>query len=139
MVCKSARMAVLMSANCPTLLGGSAARCVVPRRGTRPTYMIGGVPSRARTLTSDDLAALLDRFPVERMGAKAVADVTEAQLQTLLARIAALTDALRDTQGGDAERLAARILVADLATVVGQFRGRANTLRATLAGAEQGL
>jgi hypothetical protein len=101
--------------------------------------MIGGVPSRVRALTSDDLAALLDRFPVERMGAKAAADVTEAQLQTLLARIAALTDALRDTQGGDAERLAARILVADLATVVGQFRGRANTLRATLAGADQGL
>jgi len=115
------------------------ARGAAPRRGTRPTCIIGDVPGRSRTLTSDDLAALLERCAVERAGAKAATDVTEAQLQILLARIAALTEALRDTEGGEAERLAARILVGDLATVAGQFRGRASSVRAALAGAEQGL
>jgi len=101
--------------------------------------MIGGVPSRARALTAADLAALLERFPVERVGARGTTEVAESQVQMLLARIAALTDALREAQGSEAERLAARMLVGDLATVVGQFRGRANTVRTALTGAEQGL
>ena len=101
--------------------------------------MIREVPRHARPLTSEVLASLLEQFPVERAGTKAGSEVTDAQTQMLLGRIAALTDALRETQGGEAERLASRILLGDLATVVGQFRGRANTARAALAGAEQGL
>jgi hypothetical protein len=101
--------------------------------------MILDVPDHPRALTSENLAALLERLPVERAGAKAGSEVTDAQMQRLLGRIAALTDALRETHGGNGERIAARILLDDLATVVGQFRGRANTARAALAGAEQGL
>ena len=101
--------------------------------------MIRGVPSPPRALTPADLTALIERFPVERAGAKGGPEVIESQAQLLLARIAALTDALRDGQGSETERLAARMLVGDLATVVGQFRGRANTVRGALTEAEQGL
>jgi len=92
-----------------------------------------------RAFTSDDLAALLERFSPERAGAKPSADVTELQVRLLLSRIAALTDALRDAEPHEAARVAHRILLSDLALVAGQFRGRTNGLRASLAEALAGL
>lgn len=85
-----------------------------------------------RAFTFDDLAALLERFPQERAGARLSADVTEHQVQLHLARVAALTHALRDAESNEATHLAHHILLSDLAVVAGQFRGRANGLRASL-------
>ena len=85
-----------------------------------------------RTFTPDDLAALLERFPGERAGTRLSVEVTEFQVQLLLSRIAALTDALRDAESNETTRVAHRILLSDLTLVAGQFRGRANVLRASL-------
>ncbi len=85
-----------------------------------------------RTLTSDDLALLLERFRAERAGARTAEDMIDEQVQVLLARIAALTDALGGTELNDASRIASRVLLSDLAFVAAQFRGRANTMRASL-------
>lgn len=93
--------------------------------------MISVVAERA--FTSDDLAALIERFPEERAGTRLSADVTELQVQRRLSRIAALTDALRDAESNETTRLAQHLLLSDLALVAGQFRGRANALRASLA------
>jgi hypothetical protein len=90
-----------------------------------------GVPSR--TLTLDELVELLERFRQEPAGSKTAPEIAESQLQLLLARIKALTDALRDAESNEAARLAARIVVSDLDAVADQFRGRANTMRAALA------
>jgi len=85
-----------------------------------------------RAFTSDDLAALLERFPLERAGTRPSLEITEFQVQLLLSRIAALTDALRDAESDETTRLAHHVLLSDLALVAGQFRGRANGLRASL-------
>lgn len=85
-----------------------------------------------RTLTSGDLALLLERFRAERAGARTAADMSDEQVQASLARIAALTDALGGTESNDASRIASRVLLSDLAFVAAQFRGRANTIRASL-------
>lgn len=92
-----------------------------------------------RTFTSDDLAALLERCPVEHVGTRLSLEVTEGQVQLLLSRIAALTDALRDVESNETTRLAYRMLLSDLALVAGQFRGRANGLHASLAEAVASL
>lgn len=76
---------------------------------------------------------------MERAAGKGASEVGDAQLQLLLVRVAALTDALRNAAPNDAARAATRLLIADLSSVAGQFRGRANTIRASLAEAEKGL
>jgi len=91
------------------------------------------------TLASDDLTALLERFRSDRVGARPAAEVSEAQLQLLLARMAALTDTLREAEPSETARLASRLLMNDLAAVADQFRGRANTMRAALAKALKDL
>ena len=85
-----------------------------------------------RTLTSDDLVLLLECFRKERTGAGKTAETTDKQVQVLFARIAALTDALGGTESTDAARIASHVLLSDLAFVAAQFRGRANTIRASL-------
>lgn len=88
-----------------------------------------------RTLTLEELTEILERFPVERAGARTLGDTTEAQAQALLVRIAALTDALRDAEPAGPARVAARLLVSDLSAIAAHFRGRANTMGPPLASA----
>jgi hypothetical protein len=76
--------------------------------------------------------AILDRFGVERPGARSVSEITDGQVELLLARIAALTDALRGAEPNDATVIATRVLISDLTLVAGQFRGRANGMRKEL-------
>jgi hypothetical protein len=64
---------------------------------------------------------------------KASSEIAEVQIQLLLTRVAALTDALRGAESNDTTRLASRIVLNDLAVVAGQFRARANTMRPVLA------
>ena len=95
------------------------------------TYYYRVVP---REFTLNDLTDLLERFRPERTAGKvAPAEITEAQVQLLLARVAALTDALRGAELNEPVRLAMRVALNDLATIADQFRGRTNTMRAALA------
>jgi len=96
-----------------------------------PTITIFHVPGR---LTADDLTQLLERLTVERAGAQSSIQAGDAQIEMLCARVTLLTEALRDAEASDAARLAARMLLADLAQVTRQFRGRTNSLRASLEG-----
>ena len=89
------------------------------------------VPSRKFTL--DELTELVERFRPDRAGSKVPHEITESQVQLLLARIAALTEVLRTAEAGDPARLASRMALNDLATVADQFRGRTNAMRAALA------
>jgi hypothetical protein len=82
--------------------------------------------------TTDDLTRLLEQLAVERGQAQTGAQASDVQIELLVARIKLLTEALRDAAAGDAARLAARLLVADLAQVTAQFRGRTNGIRAAL-------
>ena len=75
---------------------------------------------------------MLERLTVERTGARTSVQADDAQVEMLCARITLLTDALRDAEASDAARLAARMMLADLAQVTAQFRGRANGIRASL-------
>ena len=91
-------------------------------------YVVSG-----RTFAPGDLTDLLERFRPERAGQKASPEIAEVQIQLLLTRVAALTDALRGAESNEATRLASRIVLNDLAAVAGQFRARANTMRPALA------
>jgi hypothetical protein len=87
-----------------------------------------------REFTLNELTDLLERFRPERAAGKAApAEITEAQVQLLFARVAALTDALRGAESNEAARLAMRVALNDLATIADQFRGRTNMMRAALA------
>jgi len=99
--------------------------------------MIHEVPDPASR--SNDLTALLERLRLQSAGAASLPEVHQAQLDLLLARIASLTEALRDTKSDETSRLAARLLVADLGLVAAQFRGRANDIAASLTRAIDGL
>jgi hypothetical protein len=85
-----------------------------------------------RTFTADDLTALLERLRLQEASAKSTAEVTAAQLDITLARIAALTEALRNADDGEASRLASRLLLGDLATVAAHFRARTNDIAVSL-------
>jgi hypothetical protein len=89
------------------------------------------VPSRKFTL--DELTELVERFRPDRAGSKVPHEITEAQIQLMLSRIAALTDVLRSAEASEPARLAARMALNDLAAVAVQFRGRTNAMRAALA------
>ena len=88
-----------------------------------------------RPLTSSDLVTLLEGLQVERAGSRTPTEVTDAHIQILVARIGALTDALRTATFDETTRLAARMMLNDLALVAGQFRGRTNAMRASLSAA----
>jgi hypothetical protein len=90
-------------------------------------------------LSAADLTALLERFALRPAGAKRPGDVSQAEIELLLARISALTSALQRASGNEAARLATRLLLSDLALVAAQFRGGTNALAASLTGALEGL
>ena len=86
----------------------------------------------ADPITADDLARLLERLSVERGPAQSPAQAGDVQVDALAARIQLLTEALRDAEASDAARLAARMMLTDVAQVTAQFRGRANGIRHAL-------
>jgi hypothetical protein len=92
-----------------------------------------------RTFTADDLTALLERFRLQQAGAKSTSEVTQAQTDLLLGRIASLTDALRTAESGDTADLASRLLINDLALVAASLRARANEISASLTLALEGV
>lgn len=89
-----------------------------------------GVPEPE--FTAADLARLLERFPLGRTGDRTFEEVADAQVHTLAARIAALTDMLRDAEPSQTVNLASRILLGDLTAVAAHFRGRANAMQSML-------
>ena len=92
-----------------------------------------------RAFTADELTGLLERFRLPQAAAKATADVSQEQLDLLLARIASLTEALRDAEANDTTRLATRLLLNDLGLVSAHFRARANEIGAALTRALEGI
>jgi hypothetical protein len=93
----------------------------------------------ADPISADDLTRLLERLGVERSQAQMPAQAGEAQVEILVARITLLTEALRGAEASDTARLAARMLLADLAQVTAQLRGRTNGIRASLATAAEDM
>ena len=83
-------------------------------------------------VTADDLTRLLERFSVEHGRDRTAGQAGDAQVELLVARITLLTEALRHAEATDATRLAERMLLADLAQVTAQFRGRTNGIRGAL-------
>jgi hypothetical protein len=102
---------------------------VVPRAATLGYYQ--PVPDRASS--TGDLTALLQQLRLQDPGGKSPSEVHQAQIDLLLARIASLTDTLRTADWNDTSRTAARLLLADLAMVTAQLRGRATATSETLA------
>jgi hypothetical protein len=86
----------------------------------------------SRISSPDDLTALLEAFRPQHAGTKVASEVTQAQVDSTLARIASLTEALRGAEPNETSRLAERLLLADLAFVAAQLRGQSNTLRQLL-------
>ncbi len=76
----------------------------------------------------DDLTAVLQRLHLHQAGTRSPSEVTQAQIELLLARIAALTETLRGAESNESSRIAARLLLADVAMVAAQFRGNTNAL-----------
>lgn len=90
-------------------------------------------------MTAENLAALLERLRLQPAGARTPSDVSQVQLDFLLARIGSLTDALRGSGWDEASRVASRLLLSDLALVAAQFRGDANAISESLSKASEGL
>jgi hypothetical protein len=90
-------------------------------------------------MSPDDLTGLLERCRLHAAGGKSPDEVTQVELDLLLARIDLLTTALRSAGTNETARLAMRLLLADVGLVAAQLRGRTNVLRDSLAGASEGL
>jgi len=78
-----------------------------------------------------NLLDILTRLRLQPPDAGSPSAVARGQLDLLMARVAALTEVLKGGRSEE-ERLAARLLLADLGLVVAQLRGEANALAATL-------
>lgn len=97
-----------------------------------------------RASAIDRLAALLQQLRLQQADGKLPSEVTQAQVDLLLARIASLTEALRGAAEQNATfRVGARLLLADVAMVAAQFRGNTNAfgerLTRALESAQQAL
>jgi hypothetical protein len=92
-----------------------------------------------RQLLPDDLASLLERFSAEAAGSRLPAQVAESELELLLARVAALTELLRTAAANDTARVAARLLLADVAMAASRLRGQTNAVSETLTRALESL
>ena len=88
-----------------------------------------------RNLSLDELTALLERCSSAHAGGHGGAAAGQPHVELLVARVAAVTEALRDADSNEATRLAERMLVADLALLAAQFRAGANAIGTSLAGA----
>jgi hypothetical protein len=81
-----------------------------------------------RSFNADDLTALLERLRLQQAGPKFTSEVTRAQVDQALTRIASLTEALRSAEDSGTARLASRLLLSDLALVAAQFRAGVNEI-----------
>ena len=88
-----------------------------------------------RTSSPDPLAGLLLTLRLQPAGMTSPSEAAHAQLDLLFERVATLSKALRDADGGAIPRVAARLLLADLAMVAAQLRGHATAHSASLASA----
>ena len=76
----------------------------------------------------DGLTAVLQRLHLHQAGTQSPSEVTRAQVELLLARIASFTPALRAAESNESSRIAAHLLLADVAMIAAQFRGNTNAL-----------
>ena len=67
-----------------------------------------------RAISPEELILLLERLRLSSAGEKHAPDVTLEQVDVLLARIASLTEALRDAKEDETAQLTSRILIGDL-------------------------
>lgn len=74
----------------------------------------------------DDLAVVLQQLRLQRAEAHSPSEVTQAQVELLLARIASVTDALRGARPSETSGAATRLLLADIAMATASFRSHAN-------------
>ena len=75
------------------------------------------------------LSAVLQQLPLQHADRKSPSEVTQAEIELLLARVASLSETLGGaTQSTETFRTAARLLLADVAMVTAHFRGDSNTL-----------
>jgi hypothetical protein len=88
-----------------------------------------------RSLSLDELTSLLERCSSAHAGRQRAATAGQPHVELLVARIAALTEALRDADSNEVTRLAERMLVADLALTAEQFRAGASAIGSSLAAA----
>jgi hypothetical protein len=88
-------------------------------------------------MSPDDLTDLLERCRLQAAGGKSPDEVTQGELDLLLARIDLLTSALRAAEANETARLATRLLLLDVGLVAAQLRGRVNVLRDSLTGASE--
>ena len=75
-----------------------------------------------------DLTAVLRQLRLHQAWTQSPSEITQAQVELLLVRIAVLTEALRGTESNESSRSATRLLLADVAMVSAQFRGNTNAL-----------
>ncbi len=75
------------------------------------------------------LSAVLQQLRLQHADRKSPSEVTHAEIELLLARIALLTETLGGAaQSTETFRAAARLLLADVAMVTAHFRGDTNAL-----------
>ena len=85
-------------------------------------------------VSTADLIAALERLRLRPPSVPDTAAATQAQLDVAFARVAALTEILRNDEGWtDTSRLAARLLLADLGAISARFRAEASEAAALLA------
>lgn len=77
--------------------------------------------------TAGHLSAVLQRLGLQQAHGNSAADVTQAHIELLLSRIAALTEQLRAATA-EPSRDAARLLLADVSMVAAQVRGNTTVL-----------
>ena len=77
---------------------------------------------------TETLTALLQRLGLQQADGTSPTDVTQAQIELLLTRVAALTEQLRRGPSREDLQATTRLLLADLAMVASQFRGKTNVL-----------
>lgn len=77
----------------------------------------------------DDLTAILQQIRLQQADNQSPSEITGSQIELLLTRVAALTNALRRAKPANGmSRAASRLLLADLAMVTAQLRANTNAL-----------
>jgi hypothetical protein len=80
----------------------------------------------------DPLAELLQQLQLQTSRAGSPSEAARTESDLLLDRLAALTRALRGADASDTSRIAARLLLADVAMAAARLRGDASTHAASL-------
>lgn len=83
-------------------------------------------------IAPERLVELLQQLQLQTSRAGSPSEAAQAASDLLLDRLAALTRALRGADANDTSRIAARLLLADVATAAAQLRGEASAHAASL-------